>query len=1254
MPADLPDKGGRRLMRLGKYDVLARIGSGGMGAVYRALDTEVGREVALKVLSPEMAARPVMLERFRREARSAAKLRHENIVALYEFSEANGTHFLALEYVDGCDLHDFICRRGKLKPELARQILIQAARALAHAHQEGIVHRDIKPSNFLIRESEGRLLVKLADLGLAREASDDEFRLTRIGSTVGTVDYMSPEQARNSGSADIRSDLYSLGCTLFHMLTGKCPFPEGSLTERIYKHIEAEPPDVRTLNPNVPPGLAAVLKRLLQKQREDRYQTPADLLRELEDPQVLAFLTLAPAAPGPEAAEAPPGEAPPVRHRPPSTATLTLIPPAHGDCVVTEAAPAAPARPEPAPSRAEGRGSRIEDRKAAGGSHEDSFFLDPRSSILDPRSSKKSARRRTPRSGLLAWWRWGAVAAGLLVVAGALLALLGPSGSPNGTGPGSEPGRKGEGKGVRRGGSGPETPGKQGSPGEKGPEVKGPTPEEWARLRETFEGPLAGFPTPPPDAPVLRVSRSAPPGPASFRTLAEAWAAAPAGQHTVIEIRDSGPLFEPALPPAVGRSLTIRAAPGYRPLLAWEGAGATADRFLAVEKGSLTLEDLDVVMRWGDDRAERPAVLLAITGGNLAARGCTFSVAGKHPRGVEVMRLDTQDEPAQCRLTRCFVRGASLSGLVVRGAGAEVLLDGCLLVSAGDAALLDVQPHENGRCTLRMVRSTLVAGTNLLQVASPAGAAGRPAVNCLCWDSVLARPGPDVDGEMVRVAGAAGIGRMSWKAVNAFYAGWEKLLASAARDISAGEVGAWRETWGEGAASHVRAQPWPASLPAGLEESGPAAFGARDTPGFPTATRGTAPVGCDPASLPAGRPAWVGLTYDRFVPVPLTLPGDELAPPIPSSNDGRYHGGQVKLDARTPDLGQYLREQLQSLPPGPRVVLHVSGSGEFRTSPVELRGADLVVYFARPEKGAKPLTLRPNPRTTSRKPALFEVTGGSLEMSGVRATLENSALAAQPVRLVRVRGGQLRLFGCYLQGPLTKPPADYQGLIEFEGSAKEDPALAHGCALNECVLLSARALLTVRGTGARLLLHQCVLLAADDALRFEPGESPPARLNVACTLSRVSVAARRAAVSLKDAPEAPAGVEPVVIQADDCLFLDPFGDTPSRGCVLVYEGEALARGLLLWQGTGNGYDGKRLRAYAASESDALPARQAHAAWLQLWGKAGERHPRLIEWPATAGWVINADRPQLERLRLPPQVGTPVGADLTRLGILKKR
>ena len=288
MSTDPTTNGNRRALRIGKYEVVAHIATGGMGAVYRARDVEQDRDVALKVLTPDMAARPAMLERFRREARNAAQLRHENIVRIFECGESNGTHFLVLEFVDGIDLHELINRKGKLPPEECRQIMIQAARALDHVHQRGIVHRDIKPSNFLVTMKDGRSLVKMTDLGLARQARDEEFRVTRDGTTVGTIDYMSPEQAKDSGKADIRSDIYSLGCTFYHMLTGQAPFPEGSLTERMYKHIEAEPEDVRTFSEKVPAGLVAILHRMMRKKPAQRYQTPKELLDDLENPDQAA------------------------------------------------------------------------------------------------------------------------------------------------------------------------------------------------------------------------------------------------------------------------------------------------------------------------------------------------------------------------------------------------------------------------------------------------------------------------------------------------------------------------------------------------------------------------------------------------------------------------------------------------------------------------------------------------------------------------------------------------------------------------------------------------------------------------------------------------------------------------------------------------------------------------------------------------------------------------------------------------------
>jgi serine/threonine-protein kinase len=289
MANDKSDKNESALM-IGRYRVRRRIGSGGMGAVYRAVDTQLGREVALKILAPVLASQPAMLARFRSEALHASKLRHQHIVALYEFGEAKGIYFLVMEYVKGCDLHDYIERRGKLPEEEARQFTMQAAKALTLAHEHGIVHRDIKPSNLLLTREEGRPIVKLTDFGLAMTETDEDLKVTRAGSTVGTVDYIAPEQARNSRSADIRSDIYSLGCTLFHMLAGQPPFPGGELGERLLKHVESPPPDLRTFNDQVSEGMVSVVLRMLAKRPEDRYQTPAELFEELKKLPTISVL----------------------------------------------------------------------------------------------------------------------------------------------------------------------------------------------------------------------------------------------------------------------------------------------------------------------------------------------------------------------------------------------------------------------------------------------------------------------------------------------------------------------------------------------------------------------------------------------------------------------------------------------------------------------------------------------------------------------------------------------------------------------------------------------------------------------------------------------------------------------------------------------------------------------------------------------------------------------------------------------------
>lgn len=280
--------GGRRL-RIGKYLVLDHLATGSMSAVYKAQDMVTGDTVALKVLPMEKASRPAFRERFMREALINVRVNHENVVSCRALGEERGIPFLAFEYVDGVNLLERIGAEGRLQVDEARAIVIQAARALSHLHERGIVHRDIKPANFLlVRRGGPTWLVKLIDLGLARDVNlardgGDPCAPSLIpGVTVGTPDYIAPEQARASFLADARSDLYALGATWYHMLTGQPPFAEGSASDKIRSHLDVDAPDVRDLNAQVPRATAAILQRLLMKEPAFRYQSADELLQAME------------------------------------------------------------------------------------------------------------------------------------------------------------------------------------------------------------------------------------------------------------------------------------------------------------------------------------------------------------------------------------------------------------------------------------------------------------------------------------------------------------------------------------------------------------------------------------------------------------------------------------------------------------------------------------------------------------------------------------------------------------------------------------------------------------------------------------------------------------------------------------------------------------------------------------------------------------------------------------------------------------
>lgn len=286
-------KGHSDELLLGSYVLLERLGAGGMGEVYKARNWKLDKIVAVKLIRPERLNNPDALRRFQREVHAAAQLNHPNVVHAYDCDEAGGKHFLVLEYVEGIDLARLVKKQGRLPVAQACDCIAQAALGLQHAFERGLVHRDIKPHNLLLTRPSGvssstKAIVKILDMGLARLSdsaaeSDVTSTVTEVGTVMGTLDYLAPEQALNAHTADTRADLYSLGCAFYFLLTAQVPFPGGSAAEKLLKHQGQQPTPVRQLRPETPLVVAAIVGKLMAKRPEYRYQTPAELVADLSN-----------------------------------------------------------------------------------------------------------------------------------------------------------------------------------------------------------------------------------------------------------------------------------------------------------------------------------------------------------------------------------------------------------------------------------------------------------------------------------------------------------------------------------------------------------------------------------------------------------------------------------------------------------------------------------------------------------------------------------------------------------------------------------------------------------------------------------------------------------------------------------------------------------------------------------------------------------------------------------------------------------
>ena len=349
---------------LGNYQVLRKLGAGGMATVYKAHEMSLNRIVALKVISRQLSEDASFIERFKREAQAAAQINHANIVQIYAIGQEDDIHFFAMEYVKGESLQEVIRREGFLTAARSVPIVRQTAEALSVAHEAGIVHRDIKPANIMI-DAAGR--AKVADFGIAQ--MDTRTRLTNAGLLVGTPEYISPEQCRGE-KLDGRSDIYSLGVTFYQMLGGTSPFEADTPAALVLQIIEGNFAPIQQVNPMVPPHVQRLLSRMMQPDQNKRFQSAEDLVAAIRDIEAVPSrlvpapaMATAPAAPA-EATEVAGEGAPPAQTAAPPVAALPAAEPVAATVVMNDApAPPAPAAPvaekaPPVPSAAPARGNR--------------------------------------------------------------------------------------------------------------------------------------------------------------------------------------------------------------------------------------------------------------------------------------------------------------------------------------------------------------------------------------------------------------------------------------------------------------------------------------------------------------------------------------------------------------------------------------------------------------------------------------------------------------------------------------------------------------------------------------------------------------------------------------------------------------------------------------------------------------------------------------------------------------------------------
>jgi eukaryotic-like serine/threonine-protein kinase len=1299
-------------LQFGSYRVLHPLGVGGMSSVYRAVHVQTGHEVALKVLPLALAKNPIVLQRFLREARSAESLEHPNIVSIYDRGTDQGRHYLVLEYVRGNDLHEYVQIRGPLSAGEAITVVRQIAEGLRFAAARGLVHRDIKPSNILRSES-GE--IKITDLGLALHTKLEDERVTREGTTVGTVDYMAPEQARDSRAASLQSDLYSLGCTLYYLLTGIPPFPGGDIIDKLTRHAKSPPPDVRDLRPDVPPALSEIMLRMMSKLPEDRFANFEQLIAALDKVPIDADARVPGVALMPLDTDRKTGlDRPPVRGKSALAVGEASRPPSSIPEISLANLPADLIEDEPAGTYVHGQGTAM------------SAGVLPRltNSGLLPRSNDQPiipARK----SGLAAWstrtWVSVSVALALTFIVSVIaidrLVRSSPPDMRNLEQPVDQPGTGL----VEPPGVEPERPAPPSVPAPSVAKKVSVRPPDvpahpasapaggWVEPRDPEPAPARASPytdealkkylpgwalLPVPsrvEGPLLQVRRV--PGsrdPSTFPTLRLALDET----RGTIEIADQGPLLinDFRVP---GETRLIRAREGFRPIIRIERPLLQVVRDLpgviVLDGKNLILDSLDIIINLRD-LPPRHSCLFDCIGADLTVRNCTITLVdpGREPFAL-VRARGSNSRGSRVRFERTFVRGLLSSGFEL-GAGAVDVAIRETVVLGSQGPIIRSREREKGVDHRVSVVGGVLAcrgpAIDLVEQGAEAGPKSRPLV-VRAFDSVFGRFQGAAIASVIASTNPSASPRdmVDWLGQQNLFCGWIGFYASGKEPtVRIPSLSAFRSTWNQSDQSSLEI-PVPWLQPPHLSQV-TADVLAPFIPGREAALSQT----------PVPRPYLTAQTIWSFpvpiVPLPLVLVQGEHQEAPRAINNVRHevhaapkaHGlrntndqagpgrpgesttGDLLFDADSAewqgDLGAFLREKITAQVKHARV--RVVGSGPHRASPVRL--PDGVVLELRVEGPSKPeaewLSWSPAPESQGR--ALIELHGGTLVLTQLRLRADESAAVGS---LVHVEDGNLVLYLCQLICPahaeihtsrlITYQAASTRPYPRPPGSALfASPPDRPVCILGDCTLITEGAAIQALLGKGLIGMNQTAIAAGTNALELLPADVARGRFECDLVLDRCTLASQSNIIRLGRWPGAAPGPDrPLLITTKCCAFLGSYDRRVFDTVLLRVDENSMAGGTVFWQGKG---DAAEVDAFTAADTESFSGRTRDVVhqWVNFWGN---NHLRDITGPRTG--VINPSVRLSERLKpgriepadliLDAAYHPGVGADLARQGITRR-